>query len=42
MEQFTQPVEGQTDGQEASADRPLPIKAGRIRLNAPCSCHFMV
>ena len=34
MEQFTQPVEGQNDGQETAADHPLQVKAGRIRLNA--------
>ena len=32
MEQFTEPVEGQKDAQEAAADRPSPIKAGRSRL----------
>ena len=36
MEQFTQPVEEQNDSQEAAADHPLPVKAGRIHLNAPC------
>ena len=34
MEQFAQPVEGQNDGQEAEADHPLPVMAGRTRLNA--------
>jgi len=34
MEQFTDPVEGQNDDQEAAADHPFPIKAGRIRLSA--------
>ncbi len=29
MEQFTQPVEGQNDGQEAAVDHPLPVKAGQ-------------
>ena len=29
MEQFTESVEGQNDGQEAEADLPLPIKAGQ-------------
>ncbi|MDE0080021.1 MAG: hypothetical protein OXO50_21050 [Caldilineaceae bacterium] len=42
MEQFTKPVEGQNDGQEASADHPLPVNAGRIRLNAPYLSHFVV
>ena len=42
MEQFTDPVEGQNDGQEEAADNPLPIKAGRIRQNAPCCSHFVV
>ena len=42
MEQFTKPVEGQNDGQEAAADHPLPVKAGPIRLNAPCFSHFVV
>ena len=35
MEQFTGPGEGQNDGQETAADHPLPIKAGRSRLDAP-------
>ena len=42
MEQFTEPVEGQNDGQEAAADQLLPIKAGRSRLNAPYFPHFVV
>ena len=36
MEQFTQPVQGQNDGQEAAADHPLPVKACRIRLYESC------
>lgn len=35
MEQFTWPVEGRYDGQETAPDHPLPIKAERIRPNAP-------
>jgi len=42
MEQFTKPVKGQNDGQEAAADHPLPIKAGRSRLDAPDFSHFVV
>ena len=42
MEQFTEPVEGQHDGQETAADHPLPIKAERIHWDAPYSSHFVV
>ena len=42
MKQFIQPVEGQNGGQETVADHPVPIKAGRSRLDAPLFPRFVV
>ena len=42
MEEFTRPVEGQHDGQKTEAERPLPIRAGRIRYDTPSLHRFVV
>ena len=39
MEQFTEPVEEQNDGQETAAAHPLPVKAGQL---PECTLFFPV